>query len=207
MNMNMPRIIFAALTVFVASTTIYGFSVTQEPEAVSAATTQPAVTATQSEPTTPHVTLSFDFASENPNTGDQFAVWVENDRGQLINQVFVTKFATTLEGKKDLDTLPFWAGKIRNHTSQQIVDATAGATPKSGPVQYFWNLTNLKGQTVRDGEYTIYMSATEKRTHQLNWKGTVIVKDGKATIASQPTIMPKSATKTDMISNLTLTAK
>lgn len=204
------KTILAAFIIALGTSVIYAYTTTTTPKTdeVSAATL--AISQTQSQPqtvpTTPHITISFDFTRQHKPSGDQFALWVENDMGQIMKQLFVTKDATTLQGKQDLNTLPLWAGKVRNHTPQAVVEATAGTTPENGPVRYFWDLTNKKGQPVPDGTYTIYIAATQSASEQLNWRSTVTVKNGQASIVSQPTAIGKLPNNT-MIADLAVTTK
>lgn len=210
--MTIYKTILSAVVIALGASVIYGFTVANgpKPDEVSAAS-QAALTVSQNQsesqtlPTTPHVTISFDFARQNQPNGDQFALWVENDRGQVMKQLFVTKDATTVQGKQDLNTLPLWAGKVRNHTPQAVIDATAGTTPENGPVRYYWDLTNKKGQPVPDGTYTVYIAATQSKNEQLNWRSLVTVKNGQATVAAQPKAF-STLTSSPMISSLAVSS-
>jgi len=59
------------------------------------------------------------------------------------------------------------------------VDAVSGATPRTGPQSYVWDLTDTNGDTVMQGDYMIFVEGT------LRWKNLVLY-SGVITIGNEP---------------------
>ena len=62
------------------------------------------------------------------------------------------------------------------------VDAVSGATPGTGAQSYIWDLTDLNGETVLQGEYIVFVEGT------LRWKNYVLY-SGVISIGSDPAVV------------------
>lgn len=99
----------------------------------------------------------------------QYAIWIENQTGQLIRTLYATSF--TAEGGYEYrkDALPIWVSKAKPQAlSSAQTDAITGATPQNGVVTYQWDGTDDKGNRVPTGIYTFFIEGT------LYWKSRVI---------------------------------
>ena len=123
------------------------------------------------------VTISFDYEKQQGYASNQFAVWIENENGELVKTLFVTKFAGNGGFKKRPDAIPTWVS--RSGAAQNgKADGISGATPKSGSLSYVWDLTDETGARVPNGTYTFYVEGT------LRWKNRVLF-TGEITIGSE----------------------
>ena len=123
------------------------------------------------------VTISFDFEKQQGYASNQFAVWIENENGELVKTLFVTEFAANGGYQKRPDAIPTWVS--RSGAAQGgSVDGVSGATPKTGSLNYVWDLTDASGARVPDGTYTFYVEGT------LRWKNRVLY-SGEITLGGE----------------------
>ena len=54
------------------------------------------------------VSISFDFTKKFGLASNQFAVWVETEKGMLVKNLFVTDFMAGKGWKKRPESLPSW---------------------------------------------------------------------------------------------------
>lgn len=128
------------------------------------------------------VAITFDYEKQQGYASNQFAVWIENEAGEQIKTLFVTKFTANGGFEKRPDAIPTWvsrSGAAQNDT----VDAASGATPKAGALRFVWDLTDEHGARVPNGTYTYFVEGT------LRWKNSVlfsgeITLDGEAAVTN-----------------------
>lgn len=142
------------------------------------------------------VKVSFDFQRMKGYATNQFAVWVENSQGKLVKTLYVTKFTAQKGFNTRPDSLPLWVSKAAPSSSAKM-DASSGATPKSGSCSYVWNITDSAGKTVEPGVYTVCFEATQF------WEKRIIAKcdvevgsDGSVTV-QEPVLTQIPAKETD----------
>ena len=134
--------------------------------AVLAACGQPAAKEDQSAQNG-QMTISFDYASQDGYASNQFAVWVENSDGAVVKTIYATRFAAKGGYEKRPDAIPVWVERS-GVAQMENVDAITSATPKSGALQYTWDLTNDAGERVPDGTYRYFVEGT------IRWKNHVL---------------------------------
>jgi len=131
------------------------------------------------------VTISFDYEKQKGYASNQFAVWIENEQGELVKTLFVTEFAATGGYEKRPDAIPVWV--VRSGVAQKsAVDATSGATPKSGSLSYVWDLTDESCARVPDGTYTFLVEGTLRWKNQVLFTGTITIGADAATADATP---------------------
>ena len=113
------------------------------------------------------MTISFDYVAQDGYASNQFAVWVENSDGAVVKTLYATRFAAKGGYEKRPDAIPVWVerSKVAQMTD---VDAITSATPKSGALQFNWDLTNDAGERVPDGTYRYFVEGT------IRWKNHVL---------------------------------
>ena len=117
------------------------------------------------------LTLSFNYLRQEGPGSNQYAVWVENEQGEVVKTLFVTSF-TTQGRMRDGEALvrgyvkrpacvPTWVEHAHpDLMSDETVDAFTGATPRSGNQTFKWDFKDAQGMPVPNGKYTVYLEAT-----------------------------------------------
>jgi len=104
------------------------------------------------------LTVTFDYEKQSGYASNQFAVWIEDMDGNYIQTLYATKFTANGGYKNRPDSISTWVAKsdLANMTKSEV-DAIAGATPKSGPLSYAWDMTAANGDVVQPGEYKFFV--------------------------------------------------
>lgn len=148
--------------------------------------------------------VSFNYQKQAGPGSNQYAIWIENDKGEFIKTLFVTAYTTkgrTRPGQEPKrgyvvrpTCVPAWvkASKASEQTDQQL-DAVTGATPLSGGIQTFtWDFTDQQGKAVPQGTYKVFVEATLFFDSIITYSGTFSTKDKKGDIT-----LTSSLTKED----------
>lgn len=115
-----------------------------------------------------HLTISFDF-QRGGIASSQYAIWIEDEKGQLVRTLYATSFTAKGGYKYRKDALPLWVGKARlEQMTDTQVDAVTGATPRNGQLTYVWDGKDNDGVQVPAGKYTFFIEGT------LYWKSRVL---------------------------------
>ncbi len=125
------------------------------------------------------VTITFDFQKQSGYAANQFAVWIEDENGVFIKTLYATRFTAKGGFRERADAIPVWVERsgISNATD---ADAVTGATPKSGTLQYVWDLTDDTGERVANGTYRFYVEGTLRWKNRVLFSGEIKL-DGSAT--------------------------
>lgn len=132
---------------------------------------------------------------------NQYAVWIENEKGEFVKTLFVTSY--TAKGRSRgaepakrgyivrPACVPVWVkdSKAEEKTDMQL-DAVTGATPQAGGVQTFtWDFTDEQGKAVPQGIYKVKVEATLIFDSDIVYTGTFSTKDkpGNITLTSELT--------------------
>ena len=87
--------------------------------------------------------ISFKF-QRGGIASSQYAIWIENDEGQLVRTIYTTSFTAKGGYKYRKDAIPFWVSKANpKDMSSEQVDAITGATPRNGILVYQWDGTTM----------------------------------------------------------------
>jgi hypothetical protein len=155
--------------------------------------------------------VSFNYQRQQGPGSNQYAVWIENDKGEVVKTLFVTSFTTKgrvrgrsaegrLQGKNEQPMrgyikrptcVPTWvkAAKANDLTDQQL-DAVTGATPQASGTQTFtWDFTDQQGKAVKKGTYKVFVEATLFNASTITYSGSFSTQDkaGNVTLNSQLT--------------------
>ena len=107
------------------------------------------------------IEISFLYSKVSGFSSNQYAIWVENENGDYIKTIYVTKFTATKGWKTRPEAIPVWVKKSNiSKIGKKQVDLISGATPKTGEQKYYWDFTDNNGKAVTDGKYTIVFEAT-----------------------------------------------
>ena len=145
--------------------------------------------------------VSFNYQRQAGPGSNQYAVWIENEKGEVVKTLFVTSFTTKgrVRGNeqpmrgyiKRPACVPTWvkAAKANDLTDQQL-DAVTGATPQaSGTQTFIWDFTDQQGKAVQKGTYKVFVEATLFNASTITYSGTFSTQDkaGSVTLTSQLT--------------------
>lgn len=158
--------------------------------------------------------VSFDYKRQAGPGSNQYAVWIENERGEVVKTLFVTSFTTkgrTRGGEQPMRgyvkrpaCVPVWvkASKAEGQTDQQL-DAFTGATPKADGTQTFtWDFTDQAGKAVKKGTYKVVVEATLFNESDIVYSGTFTTKDKVGEVIITPTLTKEDENHKDMVTNV-----
>ena len=158
--------------------------------------------------------ISFDYKHQAGPGSNQYAVWIENEKGDVVKTLFVTSYTTkgrTRPGEEPMRgyvkrpaCVPTWvnASKAAEQTDQQL-DAITGATPQVDGTQIFtWDFTDQEGKVVPKGTYKLFVEATLIFDSDIIYSGTFSTKDKPGVIALSSTLTKPDETHKDMVTNV-----
>ena len=126
--------------------------------------------------------VSFNYEKQSGSASNQFAVWIENIDGQFIKTLYATGFTAKGGYKNRPDSLVLWVEKSGLASmSKAEVDAVSAATPKAGTLSYTWDLTDIDGVIVPNGEYRFFVEGTLRWKNFVLYSGVIKVGDSPAT--------------------------
>ena len=125
--------------------------------------------------------LTFDFKRLSGTATNQYAVWIEDSRGQHIKTLYATRFTAAGGHARRDSSIPLWVKQSGvSGMSKQQVDALTGATPRAGIQIYTWNGTDSRGAAVPKGDYTIYLEGTLRWANQVLYSAPIRIGQGAA---------------------------
>jgi hypothetical protein len=145
--------------------------------------------------------VSFNYQKQAGPGSNQYAVWIENEKGEFVKTLFVTSYTTKGRARGGEQAkrgyivrpacVPIWVktSKAEEKTDQQL-DAVTGATPQSSGIQTIkWDFTDEQGKTVPKGNYKVKVEATLFFDSDITYTGTFSTKDkpGAITLTSELT--------------------
>ena len=158
--------------------------------------------------------VSFDYQRQAGPGSNQYAVWIENDKGEVVKTLFVTSYTTkgrTRPGEEPMrgyvkrpNCVPTWvkAAKAAEQTDQQL-DAITGATPQaSGSQTFTWDFTDQQGNAVPKGNYKVIVEATLYQASDILYTGTFSSKDKAGNIKLTSTLTEPDEKHKDMVTNV-----
>ena len=145
--------------------------------------------------------VSFNYQRQAGPGSNQYAVWIENEKGEFVKTLFVTSYTAkgrsrgTEPAKRGYIVrpacVPVWVktSKAEEKTDMQL-DAVTGATPQAGGIQTFtWDFTDEQGKAVPHEIYKVKIEATLIFDSDIVYTGTFSTKDkpGNITLTSELT--------------------
>jgi len=133
------------------------------------------------------VVISLEFEKQSGAASNQYAVWIEDMNGNVIKSLYASRWTADGGYQTRPDSIALWverAGLAGMSSSQ--VDAVSGATPGTGLQLHVWDLTDLDGNTVLQGNYKFFVEGT------LRWKNFVLF-SGIITLGNNPVTIEADA--------------
>lgn len=158
--------------------------------------------------------VSFNYLKQAGPGSNQYAVWIENEKGEVVKTLFVTSFTTKgrVRGNeqpmrgylKRPNCVPTWVKTVKAESlSDQQLDAVTGATPKANGKQTFsWDFTDQQGKKVKDGKYCVKVEATLYQTSSIVYTGSFSSKDKAGNVALTSKLSEPNETHKDMITDV-----
>ena len=158
--------------------------------------------------------VSFNYLKQAGPGSNQYAVWIENEKGEVVKTLFVTSFTTKgrvrgteqpMRGYlKRPNCVPTWVKTVKAESlSDQQLDAVTGATPKANGKQTFsWDFTDQQGKKVKDGKYYVKVEATLYQASSIVYTGSFSSKDKAGNVALTSKLSEPNETHKDMITDV-----
>ena len=158
--------------------------------------------------------VSFDYQKQAGPGSNQYAVWIENEKGDVVKTLFVTSYTTKGRARGGEPAkrgyivrpacVPTWVKTVKaDDQSDQQLDAVTGATPQAGGMQTFtWDFTDQQGKAVPQGNYTIKVEATLYFDSDIIYSGTFSTKDKAGDINLTSTLTKEDEKHKDMVTNV-----
>ena len=160
------------------------------------------------------VVVSFDYVRQNGPGSNQYAVWVENSKGEVVKTLFVTSFTSKGRARGNEPArrgytfrpscVPTWVKNAKAESlSDTEIDGFTGATPQqNGKQTFIWGFTDQQGKKVAAGTYKICVEATLINNCIVTYEGSFSSKDKAGKIELTSKITEPNETHKDMISNV-----
>lgn len=158
--------------------------------------------------------VSFNYQRQQGPGSNQYAVWIENDKGEVVKTLFVTSFTTKGRTRgneqpmrgyvKRPACVPTWvkAAKADEQTDQQL-DAVTGATPQASGTQTFsWDFTDQSGKAVKKGTYKVFVEATLFNASTITYSGSFSTQDKAGSITLTSELTQPDETHKDMVTEM-----
>jgi hypothetical protein len=132
------------------------------------------------------VTIEFAFARISSSASNQYAVWIEDSRGNYVRTIAATRYTATGGFAKRPESIPIWV-KVANwaKSSPFEVQAVSMATPSTGQITVSWDCKDSQGKAVPAGSYVYKVEGTNFWDNGFLWTGTILVgKDANVSTAT-----------------------
>ena len=144
--------------------------------------------------------IHVDYEKQPGPGSNQWAVWIEDNEGNIVKTLFVTRFTADGGYIPRPSCTPLWVSKAQPDSLQQeAIDAFSGATPSSGIQTYSWDLTGGDGNTVAPGIYVVMIEATLYGTSEVIYKTPVSIAFKEWKLLPEPFYTSDDETNKNMI--------
>jgi len=158
--------------------------------------------------------VSLNYQRQAGPGSNQYAVWIENEKGECVKTLFVTSYTTkgrtrgSEQPKRGYIVrpacVPTWVktSKAEEKTDLQL-DAVTGATPQNGGTQtYAWDFTDEQGKAIPQGTYKVKVEATLFFDSDIVYTGTFSTKDKPGNIALTSELTKPDEQHKDMVTDV-----
>ena len=158
--------------------------------------------------------VSFDYQRQAGPGSNQYAVWIENEKGNVVKTLFVTSYTTKGRARGGEQPkrgyivrpacVPTWVKTVKaDEKTDQQLDAVTGATPQAGGTQTFtWDFTGQDGKAAPQGTYKVVVEATLFFDSNIIYSGTFSTKDKAGDIKFTSTLTKEDEKHKDMVTNV-----
>lgn len=154
---------------------------------------------------TTQVEIRFDYVKQKGIGSNQFAVWIEDARGQYVKTLYSTRFTATGGYKRRAQAIPTWVRQSNLAAMEKAqVDAITSPTPQSGSLRYNWDGTDSEGRALGEGEYRVLVEGTLRLDNRVLYTATIKLGERGQT-AAQPQYFGSGTRERGMIGAVTVT--
>ena len=143
------------------------------------------------------VTIGFTLTRISGRASNQYAVWIEDEDGQLVRTLFVTDYMARKQGWKVREqTLITWQNiaDVKN-IPQKDIDAVSGATPQAGRQSIVWDMKDAAGKAVAAGTYVYRIEGSLLWENTEMWTGRIRVGGARESSRAKVSYFPDGADK------------
>ena len=153
--------------------------------------------------------ISFVFNRQGGFSSNQFAIWIEDSRGNYVKTLYATKFTAAGGFEKRPQSIPLWVQKSGlAGLSKQDIDALSGATPRKGKLSFSWDGLDKNRKAVPAGEYRVFLEATLRGDNRVLYSADFLLGSGSPVNVNIKTEYFGSSTKErDMIGDVKVITK
>ncbi len=120
------------------------------------------------------VEITFDFQRTGTQASNQVVVWIEDEAGNLVKTIYVSRFTANGGYEAREDALKTWVGKADAESmGAEELDAVSGATPTTGAISFIWDGTDESGEMVDSGNYAVKVEGTLYWSSYVLFEGVV----------------------------------
>ena len=157
--------------------------------------------------------VSFNYQRQAGPGSNQYAVWIENEKGEFVKTLFVTSYTAKGRARGGEQPkrgyivrpacVPTWVktSKAEEKTDVQL-DAVTGATPQSGVQTFTWDFTDEQGKVVPQGTYKVKVEATLIFDSDIVYTGTFSTKDKLGNIMLTSELTKPDEQHKDMVTDV-----
>ncbi|MCD8260872.1 MAG: DUF2271 domain-containing protein [Bacteroides sp.] len=150
--------------------------------------------------------IAVEYNRQAGRGSNQYAVWIEDNQGNLVKTLYVTRFTAEGGYKMRPTCMPVWVEKSGAASMDKSeIDGFSGATPQSGTHIYTWDGTDKNGQPAPQGEYTFVVEATYIGENIVTFKNKFNLGGSGVTIPTTPGFNSDEEKNRDMITRVTAT--
>jgi hypothetical protein len=147
------------------------------------------------------VIIVFNYEKQSGSASNQFAVWIEDMKGNLIKTLYATRFTANGGYKNRPDSIALWVEKSGLASmSKSEVDAISSATPKAGELSYAWDLTDTNGEIVSTGEYKFFVEGTLRWKNRVYYSGVIKISNKPSTVWAEAEFIYEDADRQPALS-------
>ena len=147
--------------------------------------------------------ISFGFKRQTGFSTNQFAVWIEDNRGNFVKTLYATKFTASGGWSKRPQSIPLWVSRSGlSGLDKKDIDAFSGATPRTGTISYRWDGTDKNGNNVAPGEYRVLLEATLKEDTKVLYSSPFTLGGSSTEAELRPDYSGSRTKERDMIENV-----
>ena len=144
-----------------------------------------------------NVTIGFTLTRISGRASNQYAVWIEDEDGQLVRTLFVTDYMARKQGWMVREqTLITWQNiaDVKN-IPQKDIDAVSGATPQAGRQSIVWDMKDAAGKAVAAGTYVYRIEGSLLWENTEMWTGRIRVGGARESSRAKVSYFPDGADK------------
>ena len=132
------------------------------------------------------VIISLEYVRQSGAASNQYAVWIEDMDGNLIKSLYASRWTADGGYKTRPDSIALWAERagLADMPGAEV-DAVSGATPRTGSQSHLWDLTDLNGNIVIQGDYKIFIEGTLRWKNYVLYSGIISIGDAPVAIEAE----------------------